>query len=221
MTEENKEKETNKISNTLFFTSLKDSTFDYTIPLKLSFNRFCKENRGEASKNLFEYLCYKIINKEINNKGINEQIAIISEKFLSSKDCIINLSKLNYTQKKFILIPICHSVTHKWNAIIFVHLERQILQYINKTSTEPIVAKIISSNVNSEEDDYLLNTTMDKIENSFNFTSPEDIQFEVDSINICDQPNTSVYMMKVVIQIVLEVIIILFLSIKKMKSLKI
>ena len=195
MTEENKEKETNKISNTLFFTSLKDSTFDYTIPLKLSFNRFCKENRGEASKNLFEYLCYKIINKEINNKGINEQIAIISEKFLSSKDCIINLSKLNYTQKKFILIPICHSVTHKWNAIIFVHLERQILQYINKTSTEPIVAKIISSNVNSEEDDYLLNTTMDKIENAFNFTSPEDIQFEVDSINICDQPNTSIFLL--------------------------
>ena len=195
MTEENKEKETNKISNTLFFTSLKDSTFDYTIPLKLSFNRFCKENRGEASKNLFEYLCYKIINKEINNKGINEQIAIISEKFLSSKDCIINLSKLNYTQKKFILIPICHSVTHKWNAIIFVHLERQILQYINKTSTEPIVAKIISSNVKSEEDDYLLNTTMDKIENAFNFTSPEDIQFEVDSINICDQPNTSIFLL--------------------------
>ena len=195
MTEENKNKETNQISNTLFFTSLKDSSFDYTIPLKLSFNRFCKENRGEASKSLFEYLCYKIIKKEINNKGINEQIAIISEKFLSSKDCIINLSKLNYTQKKFILIPICHSVTHKWNAIIFVHLERQILQYINKTSTEPIVAKIISSNVNSEEDDYLLNTTMDKIENAFNFTSPEDIQFEVDSINICDQPNTSIFLL--------------------------
>ena len=195
MTEENINKETNQISNTLFFTSIKNSSFDYTIPLKLSFNRFCKENRGEASKNLFEYLCYKIIKNQINNKGINEQIAIISEKFLTSKDCIINLSKLNYSQKKFILIPICHSATHKWNAIIFVHLERQILQYINKTSTEPIVAKIISSNVNSEEDDYLLNTTMDKIETAFNFTSPEDIQFEVDSINICDQPNTSIFLL--------------------------
>ena len=195
MTEENKNKESSQISNTLFFTSLNNSSFDYTIPLKLSFNRFCKENRGEASKNLFEYLCYKIVQKQLNNKGINEQIAIISEKFLSSKDCIINLSKFNYSQKKFILIPICHSVTHKWNAIIFVHLEHQILQYINKTSTEPIVAKIISSNINSEEDDYLLNTTMDKIENAFNFTSPEDIQFEVDSINICDQPNTSIFLL--------------------------
>ena len=69
------------------------------------------------------------------------------------------------------------------------------MQYFKKTSTEPIVAKIISSNINSEEDDYLLNTTMDKIENAFNFTSPEDIQFEVDSINICDQPNTSVFLL--------------------------
>ena len=195
MFEENKNKESSQISNTLFFTSLNNSSFDYTIPLKLSFNKFCKENRGEASRNLFEYLCYKIVQKQLNNKGINEQIAIISEKFLSSKDCIINLSKFNYSQKKFILIPICHSVTHKWNAIIFVHLEHQILQYINKTSTEPIVAKIISSNINSEEDDYLLNTTMDKIENAFNFTSPEDIQFEVDSINICDQPNTSIFLL--------------------------
>ena len=195
MTEENPPPEVSPLSNTLFFTSLKNLSFDYTLPLKSSLNRFCREQRGEASKTLFEYLCYKIVQKQITTKGINEQIAIISEKFLSSKECIANLSKLNYSQKKFVLIPICHSVTHKWNAIIFVHLERQILQYINKTATEPIVAKIISSNINSEEDDYLLNTTMDKIENAFNFTSPEDIQFEVDSINICDQPNTSVFLL--------------------------
>ena len=195
MKEEKNKEELNSISNTLFFTSLINSSFDYSIPLKLSFNRFCKENRGEATKNLFEYLCFKIVEKQIEKNGINEQIAIISEKFLSSKECINNLSKLNYSQKKFIFIPICHAVTHKWNAIIFVHLERQILQYLNKTNTEPIVAKIISSNINSEEDDYLLNTTMDKIENAFNFTSPEDIQFEVDSINICDQPNTSIFLL--------------------------
>ena len=249
MTEENPPPEVSPLSNTLFFTSLKNLSFDYTLPLKSSLNRFCREQRGEASKTLFEYLCYKIVQKQITTKGINEQIAIISEKFLSSKECIANLSKLNYSQKKFVLIPICHSVTHKWNAIIFVHLERQILQYINKTATEPIVAKIISSNINSEEDDYLLNTTMDKIENAFNFTSPEDIQFEVDSINICDQPNTSVFLlnfieglvsqenntdtimnyimklyderMKVVILIALGAIIILFRLIKKMKFFKI
>ena len=195
MKEEKNKEELNSISNTLFFTSLINSSFDYSIPLKLSFNRFCKENRGEATKNLFEYLCFKIVQKQIEKNEINEQIAIISEKFLSSRECVNNLSKLNYCQKKFIFIPICHSVTHKWNAIIFVHLERQILQHLNKTNTEPIVAKIISSNINSEEDDYLLNTTMDKIENAFNFTSPEDIQFEVDSINICDQPNTSIFLL--------------------------
>ena len=36
---------------------------------------------------------------------------------------------------------------------------------------------------------------MDRIETAFNFTSPEDIQFEVDSINISDQPNTSVFLL--------------------------
>ena len=40
---------------------------------------------------------------------------------------------------------------------------------MNKSHDEPIVAKIISSNINSEEDDYILNTTMDKIENMDKF----------------------------------------------------
>ena len=39
---------------------------------------------------------------------------------------------------------------------------------MKKSKDEPIVAKIISSNVNSEEDDFILNTTMDKIESAFN-----------------------------------------------------
>ena len=80
-------------------------------------------------------------------------------------------------RKKFILIPIRNNISRKWNAVIFVHLERQIMQYMNEINEEPIIAKIISSNVNSEEDDYILNTTMDRIETAFNFTSPEEIQF--------------------------------------------
>ena len=183
------------INKTLFFSSLKDNEFDYTLPIKASLTKFCREQRAEASPNLFEYLCYKIVQKKMTENKINEETAIISEQFLSSKNCKINIIKSNSFQKKFIFIPIRHSITHKWNAIIFVHLEKQILQYMNKTNDEPIVAKIISSNINSEEDDYILNTTMDKIENAFNFTSPEDIQFEVDSINISDQPNTSIFLL--------------------------
>ena len=183
------------ISKTLFFSSLKENEFDYTLPIKKSLARFCKEQREEASPNLFEYLCYKIVKKKIAENKINQETAIISEKFLTSKNCKVNIIKSNSVQKKFIFIPIRHSITHKWNAIIFVHLERQIKQYMNKSNDEPIVAKIISSNINSEEDDYILNTTMDKIENAFNFTSPEDIQFEVDSINISDQPNTSIFLL--------------------------
>ena len=192
---DNNNKTKDLISKTLFFSSLKDNEFDYTLPIKTSLFKFCREQRAEASPNLFEYLCYKIVEKKAKENKINEETAIISEKFLSSKNCKINIIKSNSIQKKFIFIPIRHSITHKWNAIIFVHLERQIMQYMNKSNDEPIVAKIISSNINSEEDDYILNTTMDKIENSFNFTSPEDIQFEVDSINISDQPNTSIFLL--------------------------
>ena len=183
------------ISRTLFFSSIKDNDFDYSYQIKNSLSKFCGQYRAEASPNLFEYLCYKIIKKQISENKINQETAIISEKFLSSKDCKINIIKSNSIQKKFILIPIRHSITHKWNAIIFVHLERQIMQHMYKSNDEPIVAKIISSNLNSEEDDFILNTTMDKIENAFNFTSPEDIQFEVDSINISDQPNTSIFLL--------------------------
>lgn len=183
------------ISRTLFFSSIKDNNFDYSYQIKNSLSKFCGQYRAEASPNLFEYLCYKIVEKQISENKINQETAIISEKFLASKDCKINIIKSNSIQKKFILIPIRHSITHKWNAIIFVHLERQIMQHLYKSNDEPIVAKIISSNVNSEEDDFILNTTMDKIENAFNFTSPEDIQFEVDSINISDQPNTSIFLL--------------------------
>jgi len=195
MTTDNDNKNDSLISKTLFFSSIKDNEFDYALPLKNSINKFCNPQRAEASPNLFEYLCYKIVQKQIANNNINQETAIISEKFLSSKNCKINIIKSNSIQKKFIFIPIRHSVTHKWNAIIFVHLEKQIIQYMKKSKDEPIVAKIISSNVNSEEDDFILNTTMDKIESAFNFTSPEDIQFEVDSINISDQPNTSIFLL--------------------------
>ena len=183
------------VNKTLFFTSIKENSFDYSLPIKTGLNKFCSSPRAEASPSLFEYLCYKIVQKNISENNVNEEVAIISEKFLSSKNCKINIIKTKSIKKKFILIPIRNEISRKWNAVIFVHLERQIRQYMNQMNEEPIIAKIISSNINSEEDDYILNTTMDRIETSFNFTSPEDIQFEVDSINISDQPNTSVFLL--------------------------
>ena len=195
MNSENNNKTDDTISKILFFSSIKNNEFDYNVPIKKSLDKFCEEKRGEVSQNLFEYICYKMIQKKISENVYNQETAIISEKFLSSKDCKKSILKSNSIKKKFIMIPIRHTVTHKWNAIIFVHLEKQIMQYMSKSNDEPIIAKIISSNINSEEDDYILNTTMDKIETAFNFTSPEDIQFEVDSINISDQPNTSIFLL--------------------------
>ena len=195
MTSENENKNIPLINKTLFFTSIKDNLFDYSLPIKTGLNKFCNKPRAEASPSLFEYLCYKIVQKNISKKNVNKEVAIISEKFLSSKNCKINIMKTKSIKKKYILIPIRNEISRKWNAVIFVHLEKQIMQYMNQMNEEPIIAKIISSNINSEEDDYILNTTMDRIETAFNFTSPEDIQFEVDSINISDQPNTSVFLL--------------------------
>ena len=62
--------------------------------------------------------------------------------------------------------------------------------------------KNISSNINSEEDVFILNITMVRFEEAFNFSSLEDIKFAVDNINISDN---------------LIVIIILILLIKKIK----
>ena len=180
------------LDKTLYFTSLKNSSFDYSLPIKKNLSKFSGEYRIEASPYLFEYLCYKIGQKKLEKiKIINPEISIISEKYLSSE--ISN--KSDAIRKKYVFVPIRNSISRKWNAVIFIHLEKQINQYMKQINEEPIIAKIISSNINSEEDDYILNTTMDRIESTFNFSSPEDIQFEVDSINISDQPNTSIFLL--------------------------
>ena len=180
------------LDKTLYFTSLKNSSFDYSLPIKKNLSKFSGEYRIEASPYLFEYLCYKICQKKLEKiKSINPEISIISEKYLSSE--ISN--KSDAIRKKYVFVPIRNSISRKWNAVIFIHLEKQINQYMKQINEEPIIAKIISSNINSEEDDYILNTTMDRIESTFNFSSPEDIQFEVDSINISDQPNTSIFLL--------------------------
>ena len=183
--------ETTSLDKVLYFTSIKNSSFDFSLPIKKNLLKFTAEGRAETSPYLFEYLCYKIAQKKISEKKvINPEISIISEKYLS----LAIENKINSIKKKYVFIPIRNAISRKWNAVIFIHLEKQIAQYMKQINEEPIIAKIISSNINSEEDDYILNTTMDRIESTFNFSSPEDIQFEVDSINISDQPNTSVFL---------------------------
>ena len=193
-TENNTQIIPNKLSNTLFFSSLKNEQFDYTLPLKASIHKFSK-NRSEVTPSLFEYLCYKITKRKFDLNELNNETAIISEKFLTSKTIKFNTEKINAIHKPYIFIPIRNEKTQKWNAVLFLNLERQIFQYMSGKNSEPIFAKIISSNYESDEDDIILNTTMDKLENAFNFTSPDNIQFEVDSINISDQPNTSIFLL--------------------------
>ena len=53
------------LDKTLYFTSLKNSSFDYSLPIKKNLSKFSGEYRIEASPFLFEYLCYKIAQKKL------------------------------------------------------------------------------------------------------------------------------------------------------------
>jgi hypothetical protein len=70
----------------------------------------------------------------------------------------------------------------------------QIRNNINLGLKVPIITKIISSNMNSDDDNYILNKAMDELENIFDFRIPDDVNFEVDSINISEHINTSIFL---------------------------
>ena len=183
------------LNNMIFFPSVINGFFDYNIPLKSSLTNFEKDKTFEPSPSLFEYLCYKIIKKKIQEGKINKETILITENFLTSFYGKNILIKSNVASKKHIIIFLQNKETLKWNLIAFLDLERQLQNCFDLKKRKPIVAKIISSNENTDEDDFILNSTMDKLENTFEFKSPDDIQFEVDSINISDQPNTSIFLL--------------------------
>ena len=183
------------LNSMLFFSTIKNGQFDYTTPLKSSLISFDIDKKTEPSPPLFEYLCYKLVKKKILEGKANTEIILMTENFLTSlyrKNIILNTNIIN---KKHIIIFLQSIKTQKWNLIAFLNLEEQMKDCFERNSKKPILAKIISSNSTSEEDDYILNTTMDKMENAFNFRSPDDIQFEVDSINISDQPSISIFLL--------------------------
>ena len=183
------------LNNMLFFSTVKNGQFDYTTPLKSSLISFDTDKKTEPSPPLLEYLCYKLVKKKLLEGKANTEIILMTENFLTSlhkKNIILNTSVID---KKHIIIFLQSIKTGKWNLIGFLNLEQQLKDCFDQNSKKPLLAKIISSNLSSEEDDYILNTTMDKLENTFNFISPDDIQFEVDSINISDQPNISIFLL--------------------------
>ena len=179
----------------LFFTTMKNGFFDYNTPLKPYLTNFERDKSIEPPTFLFEYLCYKIVKKKLLEGKINQQTVLITEDFLCSYNCKQLFIKTNAIHKKNIIIFLFNQKTQKWNLIAFLNLEEQLKNCFTQDNKKPIVVKIISSNENSDEDDFILNSTMDKLENTFEFKSPDDIQFEVDSINISDQPNTCIFLL--------------------------
>ena len=182
------------ISNALFFKSINKGNFDYSTPLKSSIKKLVNKN-DEMSPALLEYLIYKITKKKFEQNIINKDLIIISEKYLSSASCKRNITKSNGFLKTLTLIIVQNSETLRWNMVIFIQFGLRLNKNIIDNENIPIVAKIITSNNDFNEDDQIINSIMDKIENTFNFTSPENLKFEVDSINISDQPNTSIFLL--------------------------
>ena len=192
------------LSSIIFFPTIKNGSFDYSTPMKSSITKFDIDKTYEPSQSLFEYLCYKIVKKKLLEGKINSETVLITEKFLSLFNCKKIFIKTNAIHKKHIIIFLQNKLTSKWNLIIFLNLEEQLKNCFDEKNKQPIIAKIISSNTNSDEDDYILNSTMDKLENTFNFKSPDDIQFEVDSINISDQPNTCIFLLNFIERLIVQ-----------------
>ena len=193
------------LKNILFFTSIRDGFFDYNIPIKSELEKFNSDKSIEPSLFLFEYICYKLLkNTLISNKTINPETIIITDQFLCSENSKELFIKYKATYKKNIIICIQNSQTLKWTIIAFLNLEEQIKNYFDINNKKPIKAKILSSNLNSDEDDILLNATMDKLEYAFDFKSPDDIQFEVDSFNIYDQPNSGIFLLNFIKELMLQ-----------------
>ena len=193
------------LKNILFFTSIRDGFFDYNIPIKSELEKFNSDKSIEPSLFLFEYICYKLLkNTLILNKTINPETIIITDQFLCSENSKELFIKYKATYKKNIIICIQNSQTLKWTIIAFLNLEEQIKNYFDINNKKPIKAKILSSNLNSDEDDIVLNATMDKLEYAFDFKSPDDIQFEVDSFNIYDQPNSGIFLLNFIKELMLQ-----------------
>ena len=180
-----------KINSIIFFPSIKNGLYDYKIPLKSDLKSFIENKKFELSSPLLEYIIYKNIkNQIINNNFINNDIALITEKYLTLHK---NRNNFINSNKKHLIILYQNEMTQKWNLIIFLKFMEQIKININLGLKIPIITKIISSNINSDDDNYILNKTMDELENIFNFKIPDDVNFEVDSINISEHINTSIF----------------------------
>ena len=185
-----------KINSIFFFPSIKNGLYDYKIPIKSDLKSFIDNKKFELPSSLLEYILYKIIKKQTLNKNfINKDIALITEKYLT---IFKNRNNLINSNKKHLIILFQGEKTKKWNLIIFLKFMEQIRNNINLGLKLPIITKIISSNMNSDDDNYILNKTMDELENIFDFKMPDDVNFEVDSINISENINTSIFLINLI-----------------------
>lgn len=182
-----------QLSDLIFFPSVKSGLFDYNINIKSNLKKFLEDNSTEPTPSLLEYLCYSIVKNQLLVKNyINPNFIITNENFLSnfnSKNFFMN------SNKKHIIIFIQNENTKKWNLIMFLNFKEQVNNYININNEKPIMTKIISSNLNSDEDNNNLDKILDSLEKCFDFKSSYNIKYEINSVSISDQKNSSVFLL--------------------------
>jgi len=181
-----------KIAHMLFFASVKNGFFDYKTSFKFSLIKFNENKSMELSPSLLEYLCYKIIkNRFLTDNFTNTDIVLITEKFLS---LVNNKNIFKLSNKQHIILLSQNEKTQKWNLIMFPNLKEQINNFFNSNNKKAIVTNIISSNLNDDDENYILNKTFDKFEKIFDFKLPN-VNFEANLVNINDQKNTSIFLL--------------------------
>ena len=89
------------LKNILFFSSVKEGLYDYSIPLSENISSFNLDKRTPLAYPFFEYLCLNTLKQLIiQKKKINTDILIITDQFLLEQNCKEILLKNKANHKK-------------------------------------------------------------------------------------------------------------------------
>ena len=140
--------ENSLIENTLFLSSIKDGTFDFSFSLKSNENNTNEENI-EFSPILFEYIIYKMVNYAIQrNAYINPKVKIISKDYIKQNETILDSKKYKSLLKTIFLIPYLDNSNHKWGLILLSNLFSSL-----PPENKEVNAKIITTFKNENKTD--------------------------------------------------------------------
>ena len=141
------------IDKVLKFSSIKNGSFNYSIPIKSDLIKFIEEN-SESSPLLFEYILYKIIKCKLKNGiAINFNLIIISEDFLN-----INFKNKHYVNlaADLFLVPFKDNSINKWGLLLLPNQDNKdiIVKMIVYNKSQSNKSELIFKNIASRLNNY-------------------------------------------------------------------